>query len=347
MTDRPERDVLEVRRALHRGRRAHPERLPRLVHGDARHDRAEMERRRDVVRNVNLRESLRSCVEVAIGRRRPSPCARPRSSRCRRACSASVTISSVTFCAPASCMRAHRTPGASVVPRPTLAKCAMNRRLVSIRSAMGCVSVWRWLAHYALRSTVLLAHVANAGSRIAVALTHRNFRLLWLGALTSSIGTWMQKVAQAWLIVTMSGIDVGVLSRPRQLSRRAADSALHARRRRRRRSTRSPSHDAVVADDSDGDGVHSRDPGVHRHGSHLARADVVVRHRLRAGVRRPGVSVADSNARRQGSSAQRHRARIRFSSIWRASSARSSPARRWPRSAWWRASGSTAFRSCS
>ena len=41
--------------------------------------------------------------------------------------------------------------------------------------------------------------------RIAVALTHRNFRLLWFGALTSSIGTWMQKVAQAWLIVTMTG----------------------------------------------------------------------------------------------------------------------------------------------
>jgi hypothetical protein len=34
---------------------------------------------------------------------------------------------------------------------------------------------------------------------------HRNFRLLWLGALTSSIGTWMQKVAQAWLIVTLTG----------------------------------------------------------------------------------------------------------------------------------------------
>ena len=37
-----------------------------------------------------------------------------------------------------------------------------------------------------------------------MALTHRNFRLLWLGALTSSIGTWMQKVAQAWLIVTLT-----------------------------------------------------------------------------------------------------------------------------------------------
>jgi MFS family permease len=47
--------------------------------------------------------------------------------------------------------------------------------------------------------------INEAASRIAVALTHRNFRLLWFGALTSSIGTWMQKVAQAWLIVTMTG----------------------------------------------------------------------------------------------------------------------------------------------
>ena len=47
--------------------------------------------------------------------------------------------------------------------------------------------------------------MTQAAHRIAVALTHRNFRLLWFGALTSSIGTWMQKVAQAWLIVTLTG----------------------------------------------------------------------------------------------------------------------------------------------
>jgi MFS family permease len=49
--------------------------------------------------------------------------------------------------------------------------------------------------------------INEAAARIAVALTHRNFRLLWLGALTSSIGTWMQKVAQAWLIVTLAESD--------------------------------------------------------------------------------------------------------------------------------------------
>jgi predicted MFS family arabinose efflux permease len=42
-------------------------------------------------------------------------------------------------------------------------------------------------------------------SRIAAALTYRDFRVLWTGAFASSIGTWMQKVAQSWLILTITG----------------------------------------------------------------------------------------------------------------------------------------------
>jgi predicted MFS family arabinose efflux permease len=42
-------------------------------------------------------------------------------------------------------------------------------------------------------------------SRIAAALTYRDFRVLWSGAFTSSIGTWMQKVAQSWLVLTIAG----------------------------------------------------------------------------------------------------------------------------------------------
>jgi MFS family permease len=52
--------------------------------------------------------------------------------------------------------------------------------------------------------SALLALVLHAGRRVAAALTYRDFRLLWSGALVSSIGTWMQKVAQAWLIVTLT-----------------------------------------------------------------------------------------------------------------------------------------------
>ncbi len=51
----------------------------------------------------------------------------------------------------------------------------------------------------------MLALVIQAGRRVAAALAYRDFRLLWFGALLSSIGTWVQKVAQAWLIVTLTG----------------------------------------------------------------------------------------------------------------------------------------------
>jgi MFS family permease len=57
-----------------------------------------------------------------------------------------------------------------------------------------------------LEQVIDLVHfVQFAPRRITAALTHRNFRLLWMGAFASSIGTWMQKVAQAWLIFTMTG----------------------------------------------------------------------------------------------------------------------------------------------
>lgn len=37
------------------------------------------------------------------------------------------------------------------------------------------------------------------------AFGYRDFRLLWAGSFTSSVGTWMQEVAQNWLILTMTG----------------------------------------------------------------------------------------------------------------------------------------------
>jgi predicted MFS family arabinose efflux permease len=41
-------------------------------------------------------------------------------------------------------------------------------------------------------------------SRIFKAFQYRDFRLMWFGACTSSIGTWMQIVAQGWLIYRLS-----------------------------------------------------------------------------------------------------------------------------------------------
>jgi len=40
------------------------------------------------------------------------------------------------------------------------------------------------------------------------AFGYRNFRLLWVGAFTSSTGTWLQEVAQSWLVYTLTGSTV-------------------------------------------------------------------------------------------------------------------------------------------
>lgn len=53
-----------------------------------------------------------------------------------------------------------------------------------------------------------LAEVEEAGviavPRIARALRHRDFRLFWGGNFLSNVGTWMQNVAQGWLVLQLS-----------------------------------------------------------------------------------------------------------------------------------------------
>src|SRR5687767_3010339 len=54
-----------------------------------------------------------------------------------------------------------------------------------------------------------LASVANprpTGRRGGMfrALSHRNFRLFWIGAFLSNVGTWMQAVAQGWLVLQLT-----------------------------------------------------------------------------------------------------------------------------------------------
>ncbi len=40
--------------------------------------------------------------------------------------------------------------------------------------------------------------------RTLAAFSYRDFRLLWFGAFTSTVGTWMQKLAQSWLIFELT-----------------------------------------------------------------------------------------------------------------------------------------------
>jgi predicted MFS family arabinose efflux permease len=42
-------------------------------------------------------------------------------------------------------------------------------------------------------------------ARVFRAFSYRDYRLLWSGAFTSSCGTWMQEVAQNWLILSLTG----------------------------------------------------------------------------------------------------------------------------------------------
>jgi MFS family permease len=44
----------------------------------------------------------------------------------------------------------------------------------------------------------------RAFMRMFAAFTYRDFRVQWFGACTSSIGTWMQIVAQNWLVLSLT-----------------------------------------------------------------------------------------------------------------------------------------------
>ncbi|HKP72196.1 MAG TPA: MFS transporter [Pyrinomonadaceae bacterium] len=48
------------------------------------------------------------------------------------------------------------------------------------------------------------AAAESRSSEMFRALSHRNFRLFWAGAFLSNIGTWMQTVAQGWLVLKLT-----------------------------------------------------------------------------------------------------------------------------------------------
>ena len=48
-------------------------------------------------------------------------------------------------------------------------------------------------------------HLQHAMRRMFAAFTYRDFRVQWIGACSSAIGTWMQIVAQNWLVLSITG----------------------------------------------------------------------------------------------------------------------------------------------
>jgi MFS family permease len=61
----------------------------------------------------------------------------------------------------------------------------------------------------------LTAAILRAGARTFLSVRkHRNYRLFFTGQVISNIGTWMQRVAQAWLVLSLthSPVAVGILA---------------------------------------------------------------------------------------------------------------------------------------
>ena len=78
-------------------------------------------------------------------------------------------------------------------------------------------------------------HAIDGGVRVP----HRNYRLFFAGQAVSLVGTWMQQVAQAWLVLQLTG-DPFWLGR----GRRRAVPAGHGLRAVRRRRSRTPCRSA-------------------------------------------------------------------------------------------------------
>src|SRR5439155_1030170 len=91
-------------------------------------------------------------------------------------------------------------------------KAALSRRSRTAWGAADCIS--RASSPGAI---IVSAHLAFAAGTAQAgkdampfpealrALNHRDFRFFWGGQLVSLIGTWMQSVAQSWLVLQLSG----------------------------------------------------------------------------------------------------------------------------------------------
>ena len=142
--------------------------------------------------------------------------------------------------------------------------------------------------------------------RVFKAFQYRDFRLMWIGACTSSIGTWMQIVAQGWLIYRLS--HSAFLLALDQFLGGIPDLSVLPDRRRGGRSRRTAkillgSQYVQMATRRTAD-----DSGSHRRGSSLAHPVPLVYLRLGPVVWRTGLPGADSNSGRVRRHAERHRA---------------------------------------
>src|SRR5213593_635766 len=80
----------------------------------------------------------------------------------------------------------------------------MRTRMSALPSQFGA-STTRMLLTLFMSARLEMQERRDRGlSEMFRALRHRNFRLFWSGAFLSNTGTWMQAVAQGWLVLQLS-----------------------------------------------------------------------------------------------------------------------------------------------
>ena len=145
-------------------------------------------------------------------------------------------------------------------------------------------------------------------SRIFKAFAYRDFRIMWFGACTSSIGTLMQTFAQAWLVLQLTnspfllGLDSFLGSIPIVLF--SLVGGVFADRTERQKLLLGSQFVQMACAFTLARLVRFRC------GEDLADTDPLVRGRHGAILRRTGLLGADSNAGENGGSAQRDRAEL-------------------------------------
>src|SRR2546427_166466 len=121
-----------------------------------------------------------------------------------RAYSSGVRVSTMTRSSPRS-IRSRSSWGAScgVLLSRRSSRAWGVEDCVSRASSAGAIMLSAHLAFAA--GTAQAGNHAMPFPEALRALNHRDFRVFWTGQLVSLIGTWMQSVAQSWLVLQLSG----------------------------------------------------------------------------------------------------------------------------------------------
>ena len=87
-----------------------------------------------------------------------------------------------------------------------LTKCAFSLfiRLSQERRKSQCRKLLRSPDTVSTPPPTPVAFTSPFVQRALAAFFYRDFRVLWFGAFASTVGTWMQKVAQSWLVFDLT-----------------------------------------------------------------------------------------------------------------------------------------------